>query len=104
MIGSRSVLPLYDERFRGYGWDKTTHALQLVALGCRYHLLPHHFVVARYHQPTPTAVRIFGDVPDTLLRLRMEWLFALFSTELAELGPRHPLLPRIAPHTVLASP
>ncbi len=94
------MLPLYDERFRGYGWDKTTHALQLVALGFRYYLLPHHFVIARYHPPTPTAVRIFGDEPDTLLRLRMEWLFALFSTELAELGPTDPNLPRIASHTL----
>ena len=100
ILGARAVLPLYDERFRGYGWDKTTHALHLVALGCRYHLLPHHFVVARYHQPTPTAVRIFGEPPDTLLRLRMEWLFARFSAELAELGPRHPRLPRVAAHAV----
>ncbi len=57
-------------------------------------------MIARYHQPTPTAVRIFGDEPDTLLRLRMEWLFSLFSTELSELGPIDPSLPRIASHTL----
>jgi len=75
VLGSREKLPLYDERFRGYGWDKTTHAAQLRKEGFSYYMLPYHFVVARYHQPTPTAVRMFGDGEeqgDTLLRMRME--------------------------------
>eukprot|EP00961_Rhodomonas_salina_P189041 2550666-Rhodomonas_salina.1 len=32
VLGARAVLPLYDERFRGYGWDKTTHANHVPAL------------------------------------------------------------------------
>lgn len=61
LLGARLLLPLYDERFRGYGWDKTTHAAQLRKQGFTYYMLPFHFVVARYHAPTPTAVRIFGE-------------------------------------------
>ncbi len=47
VLGSKSVLPLYDERFRGYGWDKTAHAQHLRALGFQYKLLPRHYVIAR---------------------------------------------------------
>ena len=104
VIGSRQQLPLYDERFRGYGWDKTTHALHLRALGFSYFMLPHHFVIARYHHPTPTAARVFGEAPDTLLRMRMEWLFNLFNSDIAELGPRSALLPRLANHTLHTGP
>ena len=94
VLGARLLLPLYDERFRGYGWDKTTHAAQLRREGFTYHMLPHHFVVARYHQPTPTAIRMFhdtGDAPrDTLLRMRMEWLYNSFILQLDEPGYQLP--------------
>jgi hypothetical protein len=43
VLGARRRLPLYDERFRGYGWDKTTHAAQLRAEGFRY-AMPLHAV------------------------------------------------------------
>ena len=93
VLGARAKLPLYDERFRGYGWDKTTHAAQLRKEAFSYHMLPFHFVVARYHQPTPTAVRMFGegdDTADTLLRMRMEWLYNRFLAELEEPGYQLP--------------
>ena len=86
VLGAKSVLPDYDERFRGYGWDKTAHAQHLRADNFVYSLLPVHFAVARYHQPTPTAVRIFGDEPDTLLRTRMEWLYSQVSAEIEDGG------------------
>lgn len=86
VLGARSLLPDYDERFRGYGWDKTAHAQHLRAENFTYSLLPVHFAVARYHQPTATAVRIFGEEPDLLLRTRMEWLYEKVSGEIQEGG------------------
>jgi len=88
VLGGRGVLPWYDERFRGYGFDKTAHAVHLRAVGFEYRMLPRHFVIARYHQPTPTAVRVFGVEPDELLRTRMEWLFERACAEIRE-APAH---------------
>jgi len=92
VLGAREALPDYDERFRGYGFDKTAHARHLRSLGFSYWLLPRHFAVARYHHPTPTAVRMFGEDPDMLLRTRMEWLFDQVSSDIdAEGGGYQPL-------------
>lgn len=68
---------------------------QLRALGFEYHMLPEHFVIARYHQPTPTAVRVFGQSEggaDQLLRMRMEWLYNRFLAQLYDHPASLPML------------
>lgn len=49
---ARQHVPWYDERFRGYGWDKITHTYQLVHTGFQLVAHPSGFVVHRPHLPS----------------------------------------------------
>jgi hypothetical protein len=48
----RDICPLYDERFIGYGNDKSAHAYELAAAGFRFFVLPDPFVIHKDH-PSP---------------------------------------------------
>ena len=51
-IASKASVPRYDERFRGYGFDKISHAHEWAAMGARFWVLPHVFFTARKHEPS----------------------------------------------------
>jgi len=49
VIGSRRLLPQYDERFRGYGMNKIQHLYACSAAGLRFVVEPGVFVAAAEH-------------------------------------------------------
>ena len=50
----------FDERFRGYGYNKIVFFLQLYALGFRFWVLPQHFLVEVPHPPSNDYQRRHG--------------------------------------------
>lgn len=52
VLVSRKHMPWYDERFRGYGWDKVMQIFQLDAMNFRFMAHPSAFVVHRPHPPS----------------------------------------------------
>jgi hypothetical protein len=52
VLVSRKHMPWYDERFRGYGWDKVMQIFQLDAMNFRFMAHPNAFVVHRPHPPS----------------------------------------------------
>lgn len=48
----RQDCPLYDERFIGYGNDKSSHAYELAAAGFHFLVIPEPFIIHKDH-PTP---------------------------------------------------
>ncbi|KAK9796664.1 hypothetical protein WJX73_002272 [Symbiochloris irregularis] len=52
VLVSRRHMPWYDERFRGYGWDKVMQIYQLDALDFRFLAHPSAFVMHRPHPPS----------------------------------------------------
>ena len=45
-------LPLYDQRFVGFGWNKVSHILELDALGYEFIVLPNAFIIHMPHAPS----------------------------------------------------
>lgn len=52
VLVSRKHMPWYDERFRGYGWDKVMQIYQLDAMDFRFLAHPQAFVMHRPHPPS----------------------------------------------------
>jgi len=48
----RKLCPLFDERFIGYGNDKSSHAYELAVAGFTFTVLPDPFIIHKNH-PTP---------------------------------------------------
>ena len=59
VLMSRVHVPWYDERFRGYGWDKITHIFQLARSGYNLMVHPTAFLVHRPHLPSAGYNRTF---------------------------------------------
>eukprot|EP01104_Vermistella_antarctica_P004631 TRINITY_DN1504_c0_g1_i4.p1 TRINITY_DN1504_c0_g1~~TRINITY_DN1504_c0_g1_i4.p1 ORF type:complete len:598 (-),score=66.91 TRINITY_DN1504_c0_g1_i4:1276-3069(-) len=49
VVVDRRISPRYDERFIGYGNDKSAHTYELVASGHRLAVLPHSFLIHQDH-------------------------------------------------------
>ncbi|KAI5732636.1 hypothetical protein M8J76_002595 [Diaphorina citri] len=45
-------IPRYDTRFVGFGWNKVSHIMQLVAEGYSFYVLPNAFIVHLPHAPS----------------------------------------------------
>ncbi|KAK9823334.1 hypothetical protein WJX72_002012 [[Myrmecia] bisecta] len=52
ILVSRKYMPWYDERFRGYGWDKVMQIYQLDSMNFHFIVHPKAFVVHRPHPPS----------------------------------------------------
>lgn len=52
IILSRLHAPYFDERFRGYGWDKIVHIQHLLSSGFKFMVQPNAWVVHRPHPPS----------------------------------------------------
>ncbi|KAJ3071875.1 hypothetical protein HDU98_004681 [Podochytrium sp. JEL0797] len=48
-IARRSILPLFDESFRGYSFNKRSHSIEMQLRGVRMHVAPRVFVLHRWH-------------------------------------------------------
>ena len=45
-------IPMYDQRFVGFGWNKVSHILELDALGYEFIVLPNAFIIHMPHAPS----------------------------------------------------
>ncbi|KAK9825605.1 hypothetical protein WJX74_010038 [Apatococcus lobatus] len=52
ILVSRRAMPWYDERFRGYGWDKVMQLYQLDSMNFQFVVHPTAFVIHRPHIPS----------------------------------------------------
>ncbi|KDD72614.1 hypothetical protein H632_c3121p0 [Helicosporidium sp. ATCC 50920] len=52
VVASRLHLPWFDERLRGYSWDRTVHSLSLARSGLSLVVLPEAWLVHRPHPPS----------------------------------------------------
>uniref|UniRef100_A0A8R1TVB3 Glycosyltransferase-like protein LARGE2 n=1 Tax=Onchocerca volvulus TaxID=6282 RepID=A0A8R1TVB3_ONCVO len=52
VVVKRNGLPLYDQRFVGFGWNKVSHIMSLNAAGYEFIVLPDAFVVHQPHLPS----------------------------------------------------
>jgi glycosyltransferase-like protein LARGE len=77
IIALRTGLPLYDERFRGYGWNKVSHLYELRHKGAAFIVLPDMFIVAYKHKRSSSSahwVRTQGNRAPINQRLRRQFL------------------------------
>lgn len=59
IILSRVHVPWFDERFRGYGWDKITHIYHLNRTGFRFEPIMDGWVCHRPHKPSAAYSKTF---------------------------------------------
>ncbi|XP_071099912.1 xylosyl- and glucuronyltransferase LARGE1-like [Haliotis cracherodii] len=48
----RKDVPLYDQRFMGFGWNKVAHTMELDAQGYEFVVLPNAFIIHMPHAPS----------------------------------------------------
>jgi len=71
VVVSRKWLPLYDERFRGYGHNKISHLYAVAAAGATFEVMPRHFVCAHEHTKSKSWAATFGSTADPRHRMRV---------------------------------
>lgn len=59
-ICARKLIPRFEERFRGYGFDKVTYFYHLHLSGFRFRVLAHSFVLDIPHPKSPDWMKTFG--------------------------------------------
>lgn len=91
VIGSRSTLPIYDERFRGYGHNKIVHLLSCHMGGLKFAVLPHVFVCAAEHARSDSWAKIYDTRGGDEHQVQIAALVTRVKEELAAEAP--PLLP-----------
>jgi glycosyltransferase-like protein LARGE len=78
IIALRTGLPLYDERFRGYGLNKISHLYEIERKGAVFIVLPGMFIIARKHPKSSSAlrwIRTNRDAAPTSQRLRRQFWY-----------------------------
>jgi hypothetical protein len=61
IIANKNRLPRYDERFRGYGWNKIQHLYEIAARGAHFIVLPHVFICGE-SSPLVSSSACFGEL------------------------------------------
>ena len=82
---ARERVPLYDNRFVGYGYNKVQHILHLKHLGFSFHTLGGAFVIAEPHAPSTSRVVLYesGNVDENhRRRAHLEDLYQAFLSEM----------------------
>ena len=77
IIALRTGLPLYDERFRGYGFNKVSHLHEVHYKGAVFIVLPDMFIIASKHEKSSSALhwrRSGRDQSPMNQRLRRQFL------------------------------
>ncbi|KAJ3319594.1 hypothetical protein HDU76_000496 [Blyttiomyces sp. JEL0837] len=60
-IGLKSVVPPFDERFRGYSFNKRSHSIELQIRGFRFYVAPNVYVIHRPHGDSESKVRWLAE-------------------------------------------
>ncbi|XP_022240712.1 LARGE xylosyl- and glucuronyltransferase 2-B-like isoform X1 [Limulus polyphemus] len=71
LLKNTPSLPLYDERFRGYGMDKITYIMELCAAGYQFVVLPDVWITHLPHPRNPLLGKLMSDA-EFKLRNRMQ--------------------------------
>ncbi|KAJ3199663.1 hypothetical protein HDU67_002646 [Dinochytrium kinnereticum] len=74
VLARRSVLPEFDETFRGYGFNKRQQSIMLQAMGVRFFVARNVFVVHRPHEASKGRVGLKGLVKATVGRAYRRFL------------------------------
>lgn len=61
IVMSARDVPLYDERFQGYGLNKVSHLQSVAHIQSNFHVLPGVFLVAAAHDKSESWSRIYGS-------------------------------------------
>ncbi|GLI62508.1 hypothetical protein VaNZ11_005164 [Volvox africanus] len=93
-IVRRDQVPLYDERFRGYGLNKVQHAYHMWAAGFHFRVLTKHFCVTVPHTRSVSYRAIFGTAADPQQRLRVEQLYEQFKQDMYSMYGLHYTAPQ----------
>eukprot|EP00475_Leptophrys_vorax_P037024 TRINITY_DN6332_c0_g1_i4.p1 TRINITY_DN6332_c0_g1~~TRINITY_DN6332_c0_g1_i4.p1 ORF type:complete len:760 (-),score=202.03 TRINITY_DN6332_c0_g1_i4:784-2982(-) len=81
-ITARSLTPMFDERFRGYGLNKVQHAYQMAFDGYAFQVLSGQFVVSPEHNRSESWKTIYGKEGDFYEQDRLRRLYNTFKEEL----------------------
>ncbi|KAI8801428.1 glycosyl-transferase for dystroglycan-domain-containing protein [Cladochytrium replicatum] len=67
-VARRSTLPPFDERFRGYSFNKRQHTMELQYMRFQFVVIPRAFVIHRWHRMSDSKQRLSGMVKATVGR------------------------------------
>lgn len=65
---------MFDERFRGYSFNKRQHNIELQYLGLEFLVLPNVFVIHRWHPLSDSKKKLNGPVKQTVGRAYEKFL------------------------------
>ena len=75
VVVSKSWVPKYDDRFRGYGMNKISHLHAVAAAGATFTVMPRHFVAAHEHPKSASWTATFSGAADPRQRMRVAALW-----------------------------
>jgi hypothetical protein len=83
VVAMRSCIPVYDERFRGYGLNKISHFYEMSQSGFGFKVIDHQdtFVVAMEHQKSPGWEAMYSKGADFASRARIAVHYETFKSE-----------------------
>jgi len=80
VVMRKDLIPLYDERFRGYGMNKISHLLAVHCAGIAFHVLPSHFVISHPHDRSANWQTFYGKDKDPMMAYRLKHLWKQFQS------------------------
>jgi hypothetical protein len=89
VVMAREAVPLYDERFRGYGMNKISHLYAVASQGTRFKVLPAQFVIAREHAKSNSWKQTFGTSADPVQKVRVALLYRRFKQDIDRAQRQH---------------
>jgi glycosyltransferase-like protein LARGE len=89
VVMARKSVPMYDERFRGYGMNKISHLYAVASQGTCFKVLPSQFVIAREHAKSTSWVQTFGTSADPVQKVRVALLYRRFKQDVDRAQRQH---------------
>lgn len=62
VVVRKNIVPEYDNRFVGFGWNKVSHIMELEAQGYSFIVLPNAFIIHMPHAPSFDIAKFRGSV------------------------------------------